>query len=147
MARAAEGLLGVSQGLKERELQGHLRIYGIEGEAGREEEGRTRITESSRRRIAVLVVVQCVKLTHLGMDILAALLHLWLFLVGAAQARAICTRSGSGSLNHSTTRLFCVFSVDWVCGTAIGSHIYLLLKHWPLHLSIHDWHPPFKKQQ
>ena len=43
MARAAEGLLGGSQGLKERELQGHLRIYGIKGEAGREGEGRTRI--------------------------------------------------------------------------------------------------------
>ena len=50
VVRAAEGLLGGSQGLKERELQGHLRIYGIEGEAGREGEGRTRITESSRRR-------------------------------------------------------------------------------------------------
>jgi hypothetical protein len=50
VARAAEGLLGGSQGLKERELQGHLRIYGIEGEAGREGEGRTRIPESSRRR-------------------------------------------------------------------------------------------------
>ena len=56
--------------------------------------------------LVVLVVVQCVKLTHLGMDILAAL-HLWLFLVCAAQARAICTRSGSGSFKHSTTCIFC----------------------------------------
>ena len=50
VARTAEWLLGGSQGLKERELQGHLRIYGIEGEADREGEGRTRTTESSRRR-------------------------------------------------------------------------------------------------
>ena len=46
-ARAAPELLGGAQGLKERELQGHLRIYGFEGEAGREGEGRTRIRESS----------------------------------------------------------------------------------------------------
>ena len=51
VARAAEGLLGGSQGLKERELQGHLRIYGFEGEAGREGEGRTRTRESKRRRL------------------------------------------------------------------------------------------------
>ena len=43
VARAAQGLLGGLRALKEGELQGHLRIYGIEGEAGREGEGRTRI--------------------------------------------------------------------------------------------------------
>ena len=42
--------LGRLRAFKERELQGHLRIYGFEGEAGREGEGRTRIRESSRRR-------------------------------------------------------------------------------------------------
>jgi hypothetical protein len=50
VARAAQELPGAAQGLKERELQGHLRIYGFEGEAGREGEGRTRIPESSHRR-------------------------------------------------------------------------------------------------
>ena len=69
MARAAEGLLGGYQGLKERELQGHLRIYGIEGEAGREGEGRTRTPESSRRRHVKLHCLEVV------MDILAWYLY------------------------------------------------------------------------
>ena len=51
--------LGGLRALKEREYQGHLRIYGIEGEAGREGEGRTRIRESSRRRAAAAAAERC----------------------------------------------------------------------------------------
>ena len=51
--------MGGLRALKEREYQGHLRIYGIEGEAGREGEGRTRIRESSRRRMVSLVTMVC----------------------------------------------------------------------------------------
>ena len=42
--------LGGHRASRERELDSHLRIYGIEGEAGRRREGFTRILKSSRRR-------------------------------------------------------------------------------------------------
>ena len=47
---AAHSYFGAALSSKNKEKKTILRIYGFEGEAGREGEGRTRITESSRRR-------------------------------------------------------------------------------------------------
>ena len=48
---AAHSYFGAALSSKNKEKKTILRIYGFEGEAGREGEGRTRITESSRRRV------------------------------------------------------------------------------------------------
>ena len=47
---AAHSYFGAALSSKNKEKKTILRIYGFEGEAGREGEGRTRIPESSRRR-------------------------------------------------------------------------------------------------
>ena len=47
---AAHSYFGAALSSKNKEKKKILRIYGFEGEAGREGEGRTRISESSRRR-------------------------------------------------------------------------------------------------
>ena len=47
---AAQSYFGAAMSSKNKEKKTILRIYGFEGEAGREGEGRTRIPESSRRR-------------------------------------------------------------------------------------------------